>query len=583
MPSLLYLDNTSKPVLKLPDNTLHPVPNNKLGAWLLRVHCKHLDATPDAEQWFIQNSLTYTPNPLFNYTLPPYQILGLNRMKIGNTALWLDMGLGKTVIVLAYCLDTYCLDRTKNIFLIICPVSVFGTWKDEIQKTYRSELQAQVLFAHGAKRNSILASLKANKPTTPVFIITSYDTTPLIRENLISCSPNILIFDEASEVRYLTANKTKTAHLLARTLNVPTFLLSGTPSTTTVEGYYSLYELLGKGNSGSDSLYQFKATYEEQAKFLILEVPGPNNKPRQAHVFADGLVKWLSRNYPPGSPVSYLDDGYSVQAQPHSPKHLKLIRTYNKQTGVKNIEQLNKITKFLAYSAKKEEVLPELPEKVYVKREITLPKEIREAYDSMIDANRAIINNTPFSFQNQNTPFCKLHQIANGFLMHDNTCEFFKAQPKLDELLHIINEAGEQKIVIWSPHLRQIAQIRDLLNKRTIKHGIITGSTSASDRIQIINTFQNDNSSKIFLANPEAAGLGTNLQIAHLEIYMSNWYKPDIRDQSEDRLHRKGQKNAVTVIDLVSVNTIESHILNSLRKKINLENQILTMKHLQGE
>jgi SNF2 family DNA or RNA helicase len=49
----------------------------------------------------------------------------------------------------------------------------------------------------------------------------------------------------------------------------------------------------------------------------------------------------------------------------------------------------------------------------------------------------------------------------------------------------------------------------------------------------------------------------------------------EIRLQSEDRAHRIGQKNNVTYIDLVSPDTIDEKILQALRDKINLANEVL--------
>jgi SNF2 family DNA or RNA helicase len=65
------------------------------------------------------------------------------------------------------------------------------------------------------------------------------------------------------------------------------------------------------------------------------------------------------------------------------------------------------------------------------------------------------------------------------------------------------------------------------------------------------------------------------LTAANTVIYYSNSYDLEIRLQSEDRAHRIGQKNNVTYIDLVSPDTIDEKILQALRDKINLANEVL--------
>jgi len=122
-----------------------------------------------------------------------------------------------------------------------------------------------------------------------------------------------------------------------------------------------------------------------------------------------------------------------------------------------------------------------------------------------------------------------------------------------------------------------------IINKEKIAFSRITGETTAQARIDTVKKFWDDVNTPIFLGNPAAAGMGLNLQIAHLEVYMANWYRPDVRSQSEDRLHRHGQKNPVTVIDIVAKHTIENKILNTLISKIEIENQILTINELRGE
>ena len=58
-------------------------------------------------------------------------------------------------------------------------------------------------------------------------------------------------------------------------------------------------------------------------------------------------------------------------------------------------------------------------------------------------------------------------------------------------------------------------------------------------------------------------------------IYYSNNYDLEIRIQSEDRAHRIGQEKKGTYIDLMSEGTVDSMIVNSLRKKINIASQVM--------
>ena len=57
-------------------------------------------------------------------------------------------------------------------------------------------------------------------------------------------------------------------------------------------------------------------------------------------------------------------------------------------------------------------------------------------------------------------------------------------------------------------------------------------------------------------------------------IYYSNSYDLEKRIQSEDRAHRIGQKNKVLYIDLVAKGTVDEKIIQSLRNKVNIANEI---------
>ena len=64
---------------------------------------------------------------------------------------------------------------------------------------------------------------------------------------------------------------------------------------------------------------------------------------------------------------------------------------------------------------------------------------------------------------------------------------------------------------------------------------------------------------------------------------MANWSKPETRLQAIDRLHRIGQKNAVSVIDIVMEESIDVTILRNLTSGIKMENRVLTGNELKGK
>jgi len=45
--------------------------------------------------------------------------------------------------------------------------------------------------------------------------------------------------------------------------------------------------------------------------------------------------------------------------------------------------------------------------------------------------------------------------------------------------------------------------------------------------------------------------------------------------QSEDRAHRIGQKSCVTYVDIIAEETVDTKIVKSLRKKINIASEVM--------
>ena len=77
------------------------------------------------------------------------------------------------------------------------------------------------------------------------------------------------------------------------------------------------------------------------------------------------------------------------------------------------------------------------------------------------------------------------------------------------------------------------------------------------------------------MGQPRTGGYGITLTAASTVIYYSNSYDLEIRLQSEDRAHRIGQINKVTYVDIIAPETIDEKILQALREKINLAQQVL--------
>lgn len=94
------------------------------------------------------------------------------------------------------------------------------------------------------------------------------------------------------------------------------------------------------------------------------------------------------------------------------------------------------------------------------------------------------------------------------------------------------------------------------------------------NRQQLIDEFSDDSSIFIFLLSTKAGGLGINLTAADTVIIHDIDFNPYNDKQAEDRCHRMGQQNPVSVYRLISKGTIEEGMWQLTQEKLKLEREI---------
>jgi SNF2 family DNA or RNA helicase len=252
-------------------------------------------------------------------------------------------------------------------------------------------------------------------------------------------------------------------------------------------------------------------------------------------------------------------------------------RSFRDIVGYQRLDELNgKLDKFSSRVLKNECL--DLPEKVYVRRDIELTTEQTSAYQQMkrlalteLDQGRLA------STQSVLTQIMRLQQICCGFLKLDDGEIKDLPNNRLNELLSVIEETTG-KVIIWATWTHDIQAIEKLLIKNFGEDSVATyyGETPQDRRQEIVQKFQDKNDKlRFFVGQPKTGGFGITLTEASTVVYYSNSYDLEIRLQSEDRAHRIGQQNKVTYIDIVVPRTIDEKILKALKNKINIAEKVL--------
>lgn len=338
----------------------------------------------------------------------------------------------------------------------------------------------------------------------------------------------MMIVDESQRIKNPAAARTKHVNALGK-LAARRRIASGTIVADNPLDVWGQYEFLRPGLLGTGSYRAFVAEYAE-----LLPASSP-------------IVQEATRNARRGSPQIIRRDAAG-------------------RPVYRNLDRLRSMLQPHTFRRTKAECL-DLPEKVYTTHYYDLGPKLRRQYNALAEDARWERDNGKLDVFNALTLIGKLRQAAAGFIMVDGEPQkLVDDNPRIKALNEILQDA-EGQVVIWASHRAEIHAIAAELKRQDISsveyHG---GVTSEVDRQAAVDKFQ-AGEVVVFLANPQAAGVGLTLTAADAVVYYSCDFSLDARVQSEDRAHRIGTTGAVRYIDIAAVNTIDERVAAALQAK----------------
>jgi superfamily II DNA or RNA helicase len=143
---------------------------------------------------------------------------------------------------------------------------------------------------------------------------------------------------------------------------------------------------------------------------------------------------------------------------------------------------------------------------------------------------------------------------------------------KLEMLSELIPEYLDQghRILVFSQFVKALDSVRALLEKKNIPFYFLSGSTSAKDRLDMMDSFNSAGGIDVFLISLKAGGTGLNLTGADTVIHLDPWWNVAAENQASDRTHRIGQTRNVEVIKLIAADSIEQRVveLQEIKKEV---------------
>ena len=225
----------------------------------------------------------------------------------------------------------------------------------------------------------------------------------------------------------------------------------------------------------------------------------------------------------------------------------------------------------------KKDVMTELPEKIEKKFFVEMTKNQKNAYITFVEDIKNKMENKEFT-DNKITIFSYLTKLRQLCLDPSILIEGYNGgSSKIDVAIDLIDQniQSGHKILLFSQFTTVLKNISKLLDQSSINYSYLDGSTKASERIKMVNEFNNSKSKNVFLISLKAGGTGLNLTSADIVIHFDPWWNPAIEDQATDRAHRFGQENVVEVIKLIARGTIEEKVLAMQDSKKELINKVI--------
>jgi superfamily II DNA or RNA helicase len=223
----------------------------------------------------------------------------------------------------------------------------------------------------------------------------------------------------------------------------------------------------------------------------------------------------------------------------------------------------------------KEQVAPELPEKVEQTIHCDLEPPQRRFYDDLRRHYRQTLltsvaaKGLAKSKMQVLEALLRLRQAASHVGLVDQA-RAGEPSAKFDVLLSRLREIVDEghKALVFSQFTTLLGLLRGRLADEQITFEYLDGRTR--DRAERVARFETDRECRVFLISLKAGGVGLNLTAADYVFLLDPWWNPAVEAQAIDRAHRIGQTRHVFAYRLIARDTVEEKIaeLQSSKKKL---------------
>ena len=435
--------------------------------------------------------------------------------------LFLDMGLGKTVITMTaiqWLIDDCEISRT----LVVAPKKVAETtWSTEAEKWEHLHDLRVVKVIGTEKQRCMALAQKAD-----VYVTGRDNFVWLVGKYGGKLPFDALVIDELTSFKSAKSERFKAMRIALPSVK-RVIGLTGTPAPNGLIDLWAQMYCIDQGERLGKSITKYRETYFETHKWNNIIVRCDVKKGCEEIIrnkIADICLSMQAKDY--------LHICLSMQAKDYLQLPDMITHTVKVYLSDKTMAAY---TKF-----EKEKVL-----------------EFQEEHGNE-PAN--ILANSAAGLMN------KLSQYANGAIYDEDMQVHSIHNEKLDRLTEIVEAANGNSVLVFYQYKHDIPRITSRLKGYTVR--VYQGEKDLKD--------WNAGKVDVLLAHPASTAYGLNMQQGgHYIVWFGTGWNLELYQQANARLHRQGQQYPVTVYRLVCAGTVDERASAALEGKKGVQQSLL--------
>lgn len=445
-----------------------------------------------------------------------------------------DYGVGKSLCALMLVE----LKKYRKVLIVSTKTAIDSTWCDEIRK--HTDYRFCILQGTAKQKINLLeyAIGKVSNPNRygyegeskrPMLFLINYESVKSIYSELQKAEFDVIVADESTKIKTFDTDRTMALQEISDYMPdvQHRYIMSGFPVTEAMSELYSQIKFLDRGKVFGNNYYAFINRY------FVRQGPKTVIKKKSIKEILDLIKPFCIR----------IEGNMKLP-----PKRYKTIEIEPTAEQKHLLLELN--NKFKVEFGKV---------KIDTKYIFALLAKSLEICDGYIQHKEKELDE-------EGNPTGK---ILNEYLEVVDTDKDERLVDTLEEI-----NIQKNKVVIWCAHLFSVNKINRYLRKLRMNTLTLTGATQNVNKT--VQAFQNSREFNILICTQKKAAESVTLTAAKYAIYYSNMWSNDLRLQSEARIHRKGSErhDSILYIDFVTKGTIEQKVVECLKKKKDLINEL---------